>query len=307
MPNLQAFTHHYYDSPIVPEWLSFVYSDLSETTHFPFGAARELIVRTVLEKLPGDRSVAYDVGCGGGQLSVLLASEGFTVHALDFSQTMLGEAAKLVAQRQLTDKVQCHAFDVTRSPVPVAKPDGDLAIAMGFVEYLDDISPFFSKTGQMLKPGGELVVEFRSRMFNATTGNRFTAAEADIGECIAKYQEYCAQAVPTAQHYDEMALAHRRAMEGAAKSGRPVTVALSQPFGFARHQHYISDITSAAEAHGFVFKELYGMHPHPFSSSMEAAEPWRYNLLAWEEQRFPMNPLVIATCSSLAAVFIRKG
>ncbi len=305
--DLQSETKAYYSSDIVSEWLNFVYSDLASSTQFPFGKARELVLRHALRDHPVAKGTAYDIGCGGGQLSLVLAGQGFAVHALDFSPAMLEQAKKLAGQHGVSSSIAFRQFDLMVDDASGFSGDGDIGIAMGFIEYLDDIGVFFSKSARMLKPGARLLVEFRSRMFNAVTGNAFMLADAESGalkQVVESFQGYCSSASVKAEHFQELALAYRAAAEAMSSATAPNEGAgLHKFFPTARHQHFIGEVDRAAERTGFRRIDLYGMHPHPVCPSFESSHAWQFNQIAWQMQQFPRNPLVISTCSSLAALF----
>jgi 2-polyprenyl-3-methyl-5-hydroxy-6-metoxy-1,4-benzoquinol methylase len=305
--DLQSQTQQYYSSGIVPEWLSFVYSDLSESTQFPFGKARELVLEQALKVHPIRGRVAYDIGCGGGQLSVMLARQGFQVRALDFSPAMLEQAQQLSEQRGVGSAVTFRQFDLVKDDATSFGSDGNLAIAMGFIEYLDDIGVFFDKSAHMLGPGGRLLVEFRSRMFNATTGNRFTLADAEsntLERVVESFQSYCGSAGIMVEHYIEVAEAYRLASEAIAKHPiAPKEGKLSEFFPTARHQHFIEEVDEAALKSGLRRIDLFGLHPHPVCPSLEIGQPWPFNQVAWALQQYSRNPLVVSTCSSMASLF----
>ena len=306
-PDLQSQTKEYYSSDIVPEWLQFVYNDLSTSTQFPFGHARDLVLRHALRDHPAPKGIAYDVGCGGGQLSLTLARHGFAVNALDFSPAMLEEAEKLAKRSGASKAVSFRQFDLIKDDASGFAGDGDLGIAMGFIEYIDDIGIFFDKAARMLKPGGRLLVEFRSRMFNAVTGNAFTLADAEsetFAQVVQSFQAYSSSAILRREHYQELAEAYRAAAEALSKVAvPPAGTSLSKFFPTTRHQHLIEEVDSGAKRARFRRIDLYGLHPHPACPSFEGQQRWPFNQIAWQMQQFPRNPLVISTCSSLAALF----
>jgi 2-polyprenyl-3-methyl-5-hydroxy-6-metoxy-1,4-benzoquinol methylase len=304
---LQSQTRDYYSSDIVPEWLNYVYNDLATSTQFPFGKARELVLHHALRDHPVQSGIAYDIGCGGGQLSLVLAEQGFTVNALDFSPAMLDEARKLAGEFGASATISFRQFDLLVDDARGFAGDGDIGVAMGFIEYLDDAKVFFNKSAHMLKPHGRLLVEFRNRMFNAVTGNAFILADAASGQLkqvVESFQAHCASATIKAEHYQELIEAYRAAAEVMSRTLVPREGAgLRKLFPTRRHQHFVEEIDGAAEHAGFRRIELYGLHPHPASPSFEGPQAWPFNQIAWQMQQFPKNPLVISTCSSLAALF----
>ena len=101
---LQRITYKYCNN--VPDnWLDHVYDYNENCTHFPFGLAREFIIKKVLKTYYIQNRVAYDFGCGGGQLTKILAENDFFVYGLDFSEKMLLQAAELININNLNSNV----------------------------------------------------------------------------------------------------------------------------------------------------------------------------------------------------------
>lgn len=305
--SLQNETRDYYSGDI-NEWLAYVYNDPASSRHFPFGKTRELIVREAISAVGGTAGLACDFGCGGGQLSLVLADAGFEVEAMDFSPTMLEEARALV-ERDAPGKVRFRRLDLLEDDLPEdVAGRASLAIAMGLVEYMPDLGEVVERLASALAPGGLLVVEFKNRLFNGYSGNAFTAREAEsggLGEIVEELAEWWEAAAPDRRAVDEYLTA--LAPLAAPAEAPPPTAAAPEPFPAQRRLHRISEIAAAGTDAGLELDRLLAMHPHPFPPAVERFDPWAYNRVAWALQQHFENPLVQMCSTSLAAVLRRQS
>ena len=86
------------------------------------------------------RSV-LDLGCGSGQVSLLAASLGAHVHAIDIAPRMLEIARASAARAGLAEKVTFEEGDVATAPLPAA----DLVLLVGVIEYYRDFAPLVAR------------------------------------------------------------------------------------------------------------------------------------------------------------------
>jgi SAM-dependent methyltransferase len=105
------------------------------------------------ELTPGN---ALDLGCGEGADSVWLAERGWTVTAVDISDTALGRARESAVAAGVADRIEFRQLDLTQ-----AFPDGafDL-VSSQFLhskEHLDR-RPILRNAAAALRPGGRLVI-----------------------------------------------------------------------------------------------------------------------------------------------------
>jgi SAM-dependent methyltransferase len=94
---------------------------------------------------PGTRF--SDLGCGTGIFVVEAARRGAIVNAVDFSESSLKTARRIVERNAQGASVTFIQADLQKDPVPKA----DVTLAMGVTPYLTDINGFLSnvlpKTG----------------------------------------------------------------------------------------------------------------------------------------------------------------
>jgi 2-polyprenyl-3-methyl-5-hydroxy-6-metoxy-1,4-benzoquinol methylase len=89
----------------------------------------------LLESLFSERDLAgkrvLDLGCGSGQVSLLAASLGARVHAIDISPRMLEIARESAIRTGVSESIRLERGDVAIAPLPEA----DVALLIGVIEY----------------------------------------------------------------------------------------------------------------------------------------------------------------------------
>ncbi|MEV0122125.1 class I SAM-dependent methyltransferase [Streptomyces sp. NPDC050703] len=121
----------------------------------PLGDAERSLLATRLAPVAGSR--ALDVGCGTGELAAHLSSSGYTVDAVDWSETALAEAGA-----RYGDAARWLRLDVEE----VEEDDGDALHVDGYdLITLRFVAPFLGardrtlgSLGRRLRPDGALVV-----------------------------------------------------------------------------------------------------------------------------------------------------
>ncbi len=112
---------------------------------------------------------ALDLGCGTGRHALWLANNGATVTALDFSESMLAEAAR----KPGAEKVRFISHDL-HLPLPLSE-HFELVVSGLVLEHLHDLNHFFTEARRALRPGGRAVVSaMHPAMFLQGTQARFT-------------------------------------------------------------------------------------------------------------------------------------
>lgn len=134
----------------------------------------QLVLR--LLKARGTTSV-YEFGCGDATPLVRMAESGLRVAANDvspemvrFAQANLSEAglsADLVTLLDVQDDTGLEREAALRG-------EFDSVIAMGVIPHVTDDHAFVSGMSQFVRPGGQLLLQFRNSLFSMFTFNRLT-------------------------------------------------------------------------------------------------------------------------------------
>jgi SAM-dependent methyltransferase len=111
-------------------------------------------LETTLALLPDRVGAALDVGMGGGRLVEALDERGWDVAGTDASETMVELARARVPGR---------AGAISQAPIErLPFPDGsfDVVVALGVVEYSDDVVAALRELARVLLADGTAVVSF---------------------------------------------------------------------------------------------------------------------------------------------------
>jgi ubiquinone/menaquinone biosynthesis C-methylase UbiE len=134
-PGIELPTRDGYD-----RWASSYDSDAN-----PLPALEEPWVHRLVGDVRG--LTVLDLGCGTGRHALWLASNGATVHALDFSPAMLDEARRKAEEKDVV--FQVHDL-TTPLPFPAASFDG---IVCGLVvDHIADLRSFFCEMRRVCRP-----------------------------------------------------------------------------------------------------------------------------------------------------------
>ncbi|KAK8849383.1 3-demethylubiquinone-9 3-O-methyltransferase [Kwoniella newhampshirensis] len=108
-----------------------------------------------------------DVGCGGGLLSESLARLGGSVVGVDASESNIGIATTHASQDPiLRKKMDEGRLEFRHSPAERLRDQGemfDVVCAMEVLEHVDEPGEFLKCLGEMVKPGGHLIISTISR------------------------------------------------------------------------------------------------------------------------------------------------
>ncbi len=120
---------------------------------------RELNDRVIawLDVRQGDR--VLDLGFGGGLTFAPLWELGATVVAVDRAEDMVAAARTRFADAVAAGRLEVHAGDVARLPVPDASVDRVLTV--NTVYFWADLAAAFREVRRVLVPGGRVVVAIR--------------------------------------------------------------------------------------------------------------------------------------------------
>jgi SAM-dependent methyltransferase len=107
-------------------------------------------------------AAVLDAPCGAGEISILLARDGYQVSAADLGSELIPEAADCLADRFRAVDLNC--------PLPWPDASFDLVISVEGVEHLENPFAFFREVRRVCRPGGMFlittpnIVSLRSRV-----------------------------------------------------------------------------------------------------------------------------------------------
>lgn len=115
----------------------------------------------VLDFIPNaqsEKSLALDLGCGGGVYVPYLTQKGYKVTALDISNKMVEKS------RILCNTLSIEANIIIGDCSSTNFPDSyfDLILCVGLIEHQSENSPLLKEVNRILKLGGTLVLTFRN-------------------------------------------------------------------------------------------------------------------------------------------------
>ena len=298
------YVREYFDSR-ASAWLEQAYLADPLPAKYRIGDERvRVTIEGVAGAVPAGGSLV-DLGCGGGQLCLHASRLGWKVTGVDVAEGMIDEARRL-----------CEDTDVELLVAPY-EDSGlpgdafDAVTALGLIEYLPDDDGLLREASRLLRPGGRFAVSCRNRLYNVSSLNDYTLAEAERGAV----GELAGELAVTLRGADREALSRLAAslaeaadeLEEAMRldESTPPPDLLDHPTAFAaeRRQHTPAGIAAAAEGAGLRLAGIKALHPHPLPASVERVAPRFYNRLALAFQR-PLedSPLGLATASSFVAV-----
>ena len=270
-------------------------------------------IRVVLQNLAdaGEALEVADIGCGGGDLALALATSGHRVTGLDQAPGMI-EIAE-ARRRDLPETAQARLKFILGELETNNLPDHafDVVTSMGVIGYLDDDAPFFRTADRLLKPGGRLIVSSRNRLFNMNSLSFRTLNEIEAGaapELIAEMSDYCQPVSADAAD----ALVARLQRLPAALAGlhdqdpAPPPVEAGEPEIEAR-QHTPRELNASAAAHGFEYRSVHGIHPHLIDPRLNRLLPaGLFNALAAPLEALENQPVSLLWSSVFIAIYEKK-
>jgi len=112
------------------------------------------IVMETLEKIFRSDQTALDIGAGTGRFAMMIAPRVKHVTAVDISQKMLDQLALKKRENNLENIEQIHGNFMEIN----FKKRFDLIVSFSSIEYFKEQDALFKKIGDLLNPGGRLVL-----------------------------------------------------------------------------------------------------------------------------------------------------
>lgn len=124
----------------------------------PWGRLKYKLIQANLSKhLPQERPLrVLDAGGGNGFDTFFLAEQGHIVDLVDYSQEMLEQAARRVAEVGLEQRIHVHEADLTALPNLFGGIQFDVVLCHHVIQYVEDARSLLESLVGLLKPGGIL-------------------------------------------------------------------------------------------------------------------------------------------------------
>lgn len=139
--------------------------------------------------VPKSCGVAIDLGAGPGFQAIPLARAGFTVHALDLNERLLGETVAAAAGL----KVNAVLADMRDFARHVAEP-AEVIVCMGdtitHLETREQVAALIGDAWKALVPGGRFIVTYRDLSQERTGLERFFIVQSDARRVFTCFLEY---------------------------------------------------------------------------------------------------------------------
>lgn len=144
------------------EWHSHIADDFSgKYSGKPAFVERMKIWKDLIETTFSKEDRVVDLGCGGGQFSVIAARSCHSVLSVDGSPEML-ELCKQQANDAGVENVEFQGADLNTFDSSSLQPcDGILLSSV--VEYLDDLNGFLEKVSGALTEGGKVIISMPNK------------------------------------------------------------------------------------------------------------------------------------------------
>jgi|SRR3954470_18533923 ubiquinone/menaquinone biosynthesis C-methylase UbiE len=152
-PNQQLSVDNYFDS-VAPQWKK-LYRDRGLKPAI-FAYRQSVALEWLAQSLTLENSDVLDVGCGAGPASVVLASRGARVKAIDTVPRMVNLTRQSAKERGLSSLIEPSVGDV--HSLRFADNTFDAVVAIGVVYWLHSPRRALREIMRVLKPGGHLVV-----------------------------------------------------------------------------------------------------------------------------------------------------
>ena len=139
-------------------------------------------------------ATALDLGAGSGFQTLSLAEAGYTVTAIDLSETLLAELARDANATDLTERIRCIFGDMCDLSRHTAQRAPELIVCAGdtltHLASLDQVARLLSDSAAALAPGGHLILSFRDYSIARTGPDRFIPVRSDAHRIFTCFLEF---------------------------------------------------------------------------------------------------------------------
>jgi ubiquinone/menaquinone biosynthesis C-methylase UbiE len=165
MTTQEKVTHHF--DAVGRDGTYVGYYDVEDTLTTHDFLTRMWRVEELLDPWVKAGARVLDLGCGPGPMVDWVCRRGASYVGLDTAPGMLANIERKYRDTELWDRIEVRVGSCEEIPYPNAHFDA--VIAMGLLEYMDDMGPTCDDIARVTKPGGLVVLTIPNR----TSMNRF--------------------------------------------------------------------------------------------------------------------------------------
>lgn len=268
-------------------WLKGAYENTEYD--YPVGYHRLRILKKALKKYDLTGKKVLDIGCGGGDISIFIASQGADVVGIDMSESMLEIANNhLLSQNtEIKSKIEFRYEDFSNLSEYISSQKFDCIIAFGLIGYLEDDKFFFEVIKKISRKNTLLFLSCRNELFNMTSISENTIKEINnlnainlISE-IDSYYDNQIEETKCEDFLDKLSLVlddlkNEKCIESVRQEYQGLEMPSNQP-----RQSTPKQLRELAVSFGFELKQFYGVHPHLLLPRLNKKLPPRvFNLLS---------------------------
>lgn len=273
-------------------WIKDAYTDSGYS--YPVGYNRLRILNKIIQDHFSEGKNLLDIGCGGGDVAIIMAQKGFNVVGLDMSEAMIEIAQKRKEQlpSEIADRLTFKQMNFDEIVTTIKEDSVDIIVAFGFIGYLSNDEIFFETCNKILKDRGKLIISCRNRLFNMQSISDYTTNEIlnnDAIKLISEIDELYCDEIPKENTLDFI----KRLKETinaiqldeieksfTTESSELKTIEIAT-FSIEARQHIPSEIKKIAYNFGFESKRVYGVHPHLILPKLNSMlPPQLFNVLS---------------------------
>ena len=296
-------------------WVMNGYND--DGYNYPTALHRARIIKKILQSKESKLNIA-DLGCGAGNVSLMLAELGHSVIGIDESEKMIemSENERNKLSNSIKNNVKFNCESITNNSLKKGKYD--ICIAMGIIGYFENDETLFKEVKRLLKPEGIFIVSCRNRLFNMKSitfrtkneiNNNYAIAlideieglydkvPIDIVENMINNMKENILKLPDHTDYDE------DAMKSPSHKSNNKNY---EPF-YEPRQHTPKYLNSTAKQCGFKNIQYYGVHPHLLDPNLNKMFPPKiFNQISSFLEPLEELPISLVWSSVFIGVFSKE-
>lgn len=313
--NKDEFWADYFNNNSI-NWIDEAYQKGDYT--YPVGAQRLKVLQKILSKYDLNGKKCLDIGCGGGDISFYLATQGAIVTGIDMTNNMIdiSEKRKLGFSLDIQRRLSFYQADFGSLPRLFEGESFDFVVAFGLIGYLDSDDLFFESISNYTHLNTIVILSCRNRLFNITSVSDNTVNEIDSGsakelileidsyykeglkkENLSSFQDNLLEAAKfvknNCNNIDSMEYEYTKVLPGTGenqpRSTSPKTMNL------------------IADRSGFTNISMHGVHPHLLLPRMNRMlPPQMFNILSDALCVFEDEPISLVFSSVFIGEYIKQ-